>query len=148
MEPAVAVRVPGRTNAVLEGLAGPEDGAMVALGVGVARLTPSLTKALGRADVDDFREEAESGDVTAARVVVVAGLEVVEEAREDLAGTAPAVGALGTIEALLEGAAGVAVEFCRIGGGIVVLDGADGAADTDFLRDEGAVVAGLVGAAD
>ena len=149
IDPAVAVRVPGLTDAVLEGLLGAEVGPMLALGAGVARLTPSLTEAFGRAEVDDFNDAAESGDVTAALVVVVDAGALVAVADESVGlEVAAAVGALGTIEALLDGAGGVAVVACLLGGGIVVFAGEAGAAEMDFLRDDGAEVVGFDSVAD
>lgn len=120
-EPALRV---GRVAAVLGGLLA-DDGPRLAREVGVPLLAASvLTEALGLADVDDFNDATESGDVTEGRAVALAGEEGLAAAVVLEVGAVAAGLAVGASDARRPGAAGAAVVDGRAvdgGGGIDVL---------------------------
>lgn len=125
-EPAGRV---GRVTVELGGRLGVAEGPRLARGVGVALFAASVTGARGFADVEDFNDDAESGEVMEGRPTGVAdgeGLFAVDADRGGLA-EGPKVDERegGAIEVLRDGAEGVEPGVARVvgGGGMVALLG-------------------------
>ena len=101
---------------------GAADGPRLVREAGVALFAASVTEALGLADVDDLRDEAESGETTDGRGVAVAGEAGFAADVGVLAGAVVAGLAPGASDVLRVGAAGVVADGVRVvdGGGIEV----------------------------